>query len=125
MLLTWHLVTLPVVISITSLVIKVLHLMTLDCSTVLTFPFRWFAPLERTPSNPRLVSRRATASSQTHSQKEPLKVLDASASTATATIVALPSRTSCDHGSHISWRPSGLLFLCLLINNQKGYGNES
>ncbi len=39
---------------------KVLPPMTLDCSTAPTFPCKWFAPLERTPSNPRLASRLAT-----------------------------------------------------------------
>ena len=47
------------------------------------------------------LSRLATVSLLTHSQKEPSKVLDASWSTRTATIVALLSRTSCDpFGSH-------------------------
>ena len=57
-------------------------------------PSRWFAPLERTPSNPKLASRPATVLLPTHSQKAPPKDWVASASTATATIVALPSRTS-------------------------------
>ena len=35
-------------------VIRVLPLTTQVCSTAHMFPSRWFVPLERTPSNPRL-----------------------------------------------------------------------
>ena len=82
--------------STTLLVIRVLHLMTQVSSIAPTFPSKWFVPLERTPSSPRLASRPATAWSLIPSQKEPPQVWVASASTATATIVALLSRTSCD-----------------------------
>ena len=58
------------VTSITSLVIRVLLLMTLVCSTAHTFLSKWFVPLERTPSSPRLASRPATVLLLTHSQKE-------------------------------------------------------
>ena len=86
--------------STTLLVTRVLPLMTQVCSTVLTFPSRWFVPLERTPSSPRLASRLVMVLFPTHSQKEPLRDSDASASTATATTSALLSRTSCDPYSH-------------------------
>ena len=42
------------VTSTMSLVIRVLPLMTLVCSIAHMFPSRWFVPLERTPSSPRL-----------------------------------------------------------------------
>ena len=98
------------VTSTTLLVIRVLHLMTLVCSTALTFLSRWFVPLERTPSSPKLASRLVMVLFATHSQKEPLRVLDASASTATATISALLSRTSCDPFHIFIWRVLRTLF---------------
>ena len=99
--------------STTLLVIRVLHLMMLVYSIALTFPSRWFVLLERTPSSPKLASRLVMVLFPTHSQKEPLRDLDASASTATATISALLSRTSCDPYSHIhTGGSSDPLFLC-------------
>ena len=98
--------------STTLLVIRVLHLMTLVCSTAHMFPSRWFVPLERTPSSPRLASRPAMVWLPTHSQKEPPKVWVVSRSTRTATTEEFKSRTSCDSYSQTSGRPSGLLFLC-------------
>ena len=84
-------------------------------STALMFPSKWFAPLVRTPSNPRLDSRLATASSRTPS----LRVLPrawepSSPATPTATIVASRLPTSCDScptGRSLQGDPSGSLFL--------------
>ncbi len=85
------------VTSITSLVIRVLPLMTQVCSTAHTFPFKWFVLLERTPSSPKLDLRPATVLFPTHSPKEPrTHAVVNSSLTRTATIVALPLRTSCD-----------------------------
>ena len=80
----------------TLLVTKVLHLTTQVCSTAHTFPFRWFVPLARTASNQKLDSRPATVSSQTHLHRVLLRDLVLLRATATATTVALPSRTLCD-----------------------------
>jgi len=95
---TLPLQTQQVVTSTTLLVIRVLPLMTQVYSTAHTFLFRWFVQLERTPSNQKSDSRPATAWSRTPLQKEPLSAQVASESTATATIVVLQSRTSCDRG---------------------------
>src|SRR6056300_815388 len=80
----------------TLLVIRVLQLMTLDSSIVLMFPSKWFVPLERTPSSPRLASRPVMVLLPTHSLKEPTRVSVVFVSTATATTEELLSRTSCD-----------------------------
>ena len=82
--------------STTLLVTKVLHLTTQVCSTALTFLSRWFVLLARTPSSQKSALRLATVSLQTHLQKAPPKVLALLRATATATTVALLSRTSCD-----------------------------
>ena len=100
-------------------VTRVLPLTTLVCSIAHMFPSRWFVPLERTPSSPRLASRPATVWLPTHSQKEPIKVWVVSRSMQTATIVALQSRTSCDPSFTCHQGPFGVLFLCLQINSQK------
>ena len=71
-------------------------LMTLDSSIVLMFPSRWFVPLERTPSSLRSALRLATVWLLTPSHKEPQLALVLLPPTPTATIVAFPSRTSCD-----------------------------
>ena len=94
-------------------VIRVLHLMTQVCSTAHMFPSRWFVPLERTPSSPRLDLRPATAWSQTHLQKAPKLVWVVSVLTATATTEELLLRTSCDSFSQGYTRGSSdPLFLC-------------
>ena len=83
-------------ISTTLLVIRVLAHTTQVSSTAHMYPSRWFVQLARTPSSQKLASRLATVSLQTHSQKAPAKVLALLRATATATTVALLSRTSCD-----------------------------
>jgi len=84
------------VISIMLSVTKVLHLTTQVCSIAHMFPSRWFVPLERTPSSPRLDSRLVMVLFPTHLQKELLRVSEDSVSTATVTTEELLSRTSCD-----------------------------
>ena len=88
--------------STTLLVIRVPHLMTLVCSTAPTYLSRWSVPLVRTPSKLRSDSRLATAWSPIPSLKALLLLSALSSLAPTATIVAFPSRTSCDIGSHIS-----------------------
>ena len=70
--------------------------MTLVCSIAPTFPFRWFAPLERTPSSPRLASRLATVSLRTPSLKAPKHNSANLTSTQTVTTDVLQLRTLCD-----------------------------
>ena len=101
--------------STTLLVIRVLLLMTLVCSTAHTFLFRWFVPLVRTPSNLRLDSRLATESLLTHSRKAPLLAQAHSPVTPTVTTDVLRFPTSCDSSSHISQRVFGPSFFCLNI----------
>jgi len=93
---TSPLLTQQTVTSITLSVIREPTLMTLDSSTAHMYLSRWYVPLVRTPSSPRLASRPAMVSLLTHSQKEPTRVSALSRSTRTATIVALLLRTSCD-----------------------------
>jgi len=90
-----------VLISTTLLVIRVLHLMTLVSSTAHTFLSKWFVPLVRTPSSPRLALRPATAWSQTHSRKEPPLALALLPRTSTVTTEESRFRISCDLDSHI------------------------
>jgi hypothetical protein len=105
----------PLPISTTLLVIRVLHLMTQVCSIAHTFLSRWFVPLVRTPSNPRLASRPVMVLLLTHLQKvevKRLKVLVVSRPIATVTTEESVFKTSCDHGSHIfSGGSSDPLFL--------------
>jgi hypothetical protein len=78
------------------LVIRVLPLMTLVCSTAHTFLFRWFVPLVRIHSNPRSDSRLATAWSPIHSLKVSPKAKALSVRTPTVTTDVFVLRTSCD-----------------------------
>ena len=104
--------------STTLLVIRVLHLMTQVCSTAHTFPSRWFVPLERTPSSPRLALRPATAWSLTHSLKAPTSAQAHSLLTLTVTTEELLLRTSCDpRFTYFTESPSGLSFF-MRINSQ-------
>ena len=97
--------------STTLLVTKVLHLTTQVSSTAHTYLCRWSVPLVRIPSNPKLASRLAMVLPPTPSQKEPLRVWDASVSTATATTEESESRTSCDQlFTDFSKDPSGSFF---------------
>jgi len=100
--------------STTLLVIRVLHLMTQVCSIAHTFLSRWFVPLVRTASSPRLALRPVTVSLLTHLQKAPMLVWVVSVLTATATTEELLLRTSCDLYSHELIRGSfGTLFFYL------------
>jgi hypothetical protein len=115
-----------VLFSTTLLVIRVLHLMTLVYSTAHTFLFRWFVQLDRTPSNPRLALRPATAWSLTHSQKEPIRRSALSRLPPTATTVAFPSRTLCDpSGYTTTWTLRGPFFMprYKLVGNNFHYIN--
>jgi hypothetical protein len=87
--------------STTLLVIRVLPLTTLVYSTAHTFLSKWFVPLVRTPSSPRLDSRPATAWSPTHSLRALLLVLALLPRTSTATTEESRFKTSCDLDSHI------------------------
>jgi len=82
--------------STTLLVIRVLPLMTQVSSTAHTFLSKWFVPLVRTPSSPRLASRPVTVLLLTHSQKEPPLVQVPSTVTLTVTTEESRSPTSCD-----------------------------
>ena len=96
---------------------KVLHLMTLDYSTVLTFRSKWYVPSVRTPSSPKLALRPVMVSLPTHSLKEQPFPTDTSQLTTTATTEELLLRTSCDTDGYIPFTfqrdPYGSLFLCL------------
>jgi len=92
--------------STTLQVIRVLPLTTQVSSTAHMSPSRWFVPSVRTPSNQRLDSRLATASSRTHSQKEQQQAVAHLPSTPTATTEESRSQTSCDSFSHIFFRGS-------------------
>ena len=59
-------------------------------------PLQMVRAVGQTPSNQKLDSRLATAWSQIHSQKEPLKAWADSSPTPTVTTEESPSRTSCD-----------------------------
>ena len=78
-------------------------------------PSRWFVPLERTPSSPRLDSRLVMVLLLTHSQKEPTLLLALSASIQTVTTDVLLLKTSCDPKDFkvIQRRVFGPSFLCL------------
>merc|ERR1712093_938845 len=103
-------------ISTTLLDTKVLHLMTLDCSTAHTFLYRWFVQLVRIHSNQKLDSRLATASSRTHSHKVVLlMVKDLVFLPVTRTVITEELRllTSCKKKGYNSFNqstPSGVLF---------------
>ena len=89
---------------------KVHHLMTQDCSTVLTFPSRWFARSTLTPSNQKLVSRLVTAWSAILSSPptEPTTVLPMAKhlrQTPTCTTEEYKLSTSCDSSLQVSYRP--------------------
>jgi len=86
------------VLSTMSSVIRVLPLMMQVCSIAHTFLFRWFVQLVRIPSNPKSALRPVMVLPLTPSQKEPIRVWDASVSTATVTTEELRSRTLCDQG---------------------------
>jgi len=97
--------------STTLLVIRALHLMTQVCSIAHMFPSRWFVPLERTPSNPRLALRPATAWSLTHSLKVRLSAQAHSLLMLTATTEESLLRTSCDsYSQELIKDPSGSFF---------------
>jgi len=99
--------------SITSLVIRVLLLMTQVCSIAPMYLFRWYVQLARTPSSPKLASRRATAWLLTPSHRALAKVLAHLPLTLTATIVAFALRTSCDqYSQELNRGSSDPLFLC-------------
>ena len=114
------------VTSIMLLDTRVLPLMTLDYSIVLTFPFKWFVLLERTPSSLKLASRPVMVWLLTHSLKATLltRVLVDSVLTPTATTDVLLLRTSCDMSGCCGagcptcpFRPpSRGSFLCRFIN---------
>jgi len=120
-------VTQLVVTSTMLLVIRVLPLMTLDCSIVLMFLSRWFVPSVRTPSSQKLASKPVTGLSLTHSLKVLLKASEDSVLTPTVTTEELLLRTSCDMSGCCGagcptcpFRPpSRGSFLCLLINTKK------
>jgi hypothetical protein len=84
----------------------------LDSSIVLMFLSKWFVPLVRTTSNPKLDLRPAMEWLQTHSLREPVKVLVVSMLTKTVTIAELRSKILCEFFSQDYTRPpSGGLFL--------------
>ena len=93
---------------------KVLHLMTLDCSTAHMFHYRWFVQLERTPSNQKLDLRPATVWSQTHSQKDLQQDMVVLRLTPMYTTDVYRLLTSCKQDAYISSKTSftGGLFLC-------------
>ena len=111
-----HMVLTVPLISTTLLVTRVLPHMTLVSSTALTFLFRWFVLSVRTPSSLRSDSRLATAWLPTHSLRVQPSVLVLLPRTPTATTVASRSKTSCDHGSHISSGGLRTPFFYLNIN---------
>jgi hypothetical protein len=82
--------------STTLLVIRVHRLMTPVSSTAHTFLSKWFVPLVRTPSSPRLASRPVMVSLLTHLLKEPtlVRVFLPRMPTATTEECVLP--TLCD-----------------------------
>ena len=80
----------------TLLVTRVPRLMTLDSSTAHTFLSKWFVPLVRTPSSPRLASRPDMVLLLTHSLKALMLVTVFSPPTQTATTEELRFKTSCD-----------------------------
>jgi len=88
------------ILSITLLVIRVLHLMMQASSIAHMFPSRWFAPLERTPSSLRLALRPVMEWFTTHSQTRVLlQVLLLTTEfllVRTATTEEFLLRTSCD-----------------------------
>jgi len=85
--------------STTLLVIRVLHLMTLVSSIAHTFLSKWFVPLVRTPSSPRLALRPDMVWSPTHSLKVQPQATEHCKSTPTVTTDVLLLRTSCDLNS--------------------------
>ena len=89
------LVLLVLVLSTTLLVIRVLHLMTQVCSIALTFLFRWFVQLARTPSSLRLALRPVTVLLLTHLLKVmlPARVLEDFKLTQTVTTEEYKSKT--------------------------------
>jgi len=106
-------------VSITSSVIRVLHLMTQVCSIAHTFLSRWFVLLVRTPSSQKSDLRPATAWSLIHSlvlTKEPILVL----SSLTTTVTTEESRlqTSCDP-FHIKFLRGFFGTLFFYLNNNK------
>ena len=79
-----------------------------------TYLCRWYVPLVRTTSSPRLASRPVTVLLPTHLLKEPPLVRVVSVLTATVTTEELLLRTSCDLYSHELIRGSfGTLFFML------------
>ena len=95
-------VHLQVVTSTMLLVIKVLLLMMLDCSTAHTFLYRWFVQLERIHSSQKSALRLVTESLRTHLPKDLIKVLVNSKLTQTATTGVLLLRTLCKRDAYIS-----------------------
>jgi len=93
---TSTLTTLQTATSITSVVTRVLPLMTQVCSTAHTFLCRWFVPLVRTPSSLRSDLRPVMVLFPTPSLKEPTKAWVHSTLTRTVTTDVLRLRTSCD-----------------------------
>ena len=98
--------------STTLLVIRVLHLMTQVCSIAHMYLCRWYVPLVRTASSPRLALRPVMVLLPTHSQKVWIRVWVDSVLTATATTEESPLRISCDSSltGRFSESPSGLSF---------------
>ena len=97
--------------STTLLVIRVLRLMMQVSSIAHMFLSKWFVPLVRTPSSQKSASRPVTVLLPTHSLKVQTRVSEDCVLTATATIVALQLRTSCDpfHKGYTG-DPKGSLF---------------
>merc|ERR1739848_407114 len=96
-------------ISTTLWVTRVLHLMTLDCSTAHTFLYRWFVQLVRIHSNQKLDSRLATASSRTHSHKVQIRDLEHLHVTRTVTTEELKLLTLCKIEGYVSFITKTLL----------------
>jgi len=103
---TWLLITAvwhKAATNTTLLVIRVLPLMMLVCSIAHMFLSKWFVPLVRTPSSQKSALRPVTESLLTHLRKAPTRVLEDCVLTATATIVVLRSKISCESFSQVSW----------------------
>ena len=107
-----HIPPTELTISISLLVIRVLHLMTQVCSIAHMFPSRWFVPLERTPSSLRLASRLVTVLLLTHSLVLQVELTPANSRlTTTVTTEESPSETSCDpRFTYFTETPSGVSF---------------
>ena len=112
-------------LSSSSLVIRVLPLMMLVCSIAHTFLSRWFVQLVLTPSSPKSDLRHATAWFLIHSLKARLPfpipiLLLVVTSTPTSTTDVFVLLTSCDITSHRSTQtPLRGLFLWVHIRRHK------